>query len=230
MKDFENLNKYYKLVNEYVDEYLDKWKIHPKKLKTFLKNTKNLSNFLKKKGLENLNLAERILSDIIDDRVCIENDLVMKFESFSLKESVEINKIHQCLLIGINSTNIDHEKILADLLDVSLSEIDLLDPDQHKFTINNCEYIIFTKNEIEIIEDNIKEYCFNTIIQNKISIDLGKSESISFISNDIFDSHSLKSKISLDIKGKIKEVILSILNLNLNADLLESDHFISKIN
>ena len=32
----EDLNKYYNIVNQYVDEYIDKWKIKPTNLKNYL--------------------------------------------------------------------------------------------------------------------------------------------------------------------------------------------------
>jgi len=33
----EDANKYYQIINELVDEYIDKWKIRPKNLKKYLR-------------------------------------------------------------------------------------------------------------------------------------------------------------------------------------------------
>ena len=52
----EDLNKYYNIVNQYVDEYIDKWKIKPTNLKNYLLGNKSrLVNFLEKKGLKDIN-------------------------------------------------------------------------------------------------------------------------------------------------------------------------------
>ena len=34
----EDANRYYQIVNELVDDYLDKWKIRPSNLKRYLQN------------------------------------------------------------------------------------------------------------------------------------------------------------------------------------------------
>jgi len=58
MKNSEEVNKYYKLINEYIDIYLDNWKISPKKLKRYL-SSERISNFLEKKGLKEIKNIEK---------------------------------------------------------------------------------------------------------------------------------------------------------------------------
>ena len=167
MKNSEEINKYYKLINEYIDIYLDNWKISPKKLKRYL-SSERISNFLEKKGLKEIKNIERIIEDVIQDRISIETDSVMTFESF---ESFELNEknsdLSQCLHIGINKSNINHEKILADHFDISLSQIDSINSDLHQFKINDDKFIIYDEKEIEIIKSNIKDWMIEKILLDK---------------------------------------------------------------
>ena len=81
----EDLNKYYNIVNQYVDEYIDKWKIKPTNLKNYLLGNKSrLVNFLEKKGLRDINRIDRVVSDVIEHRVELYKDGVITFENFKL--------------------------------------------------------------------------------------------------------------------------------------------------
>jgi hypothetical protein len=74
----EDLNKYYNIVNQYVDEYIDKWKIKPTNLKNYLLGNKSrLVNFLEKKGLRDINRIDRVVSDVIEHRVELYKDGVI---------------------------------------------------------------------------------------------------------------------------------------------------------
>ena len=119
----EDLNKYYNIVNQYVDEYIDKWKIKPTNLKNYLLGNKSrLVNFLEKKGLRDINRIDRVVSDVIEHRVELYKDGVITFENFKLLESEEFKvlDLKQCLYKGIEKATINHEKILADFFDLSL--------------------------------------------------------------------------------------------------------------
>ncbi len=210
MNNSEEANKYYKLINEYIDDYLENWKISPKNLKKYL-NSNRISNFLEKKGLKEIKNINKVIDDIIQDRISIENDQVMKFESFEIFENSEFSNsnISQCLHRGINKANIDHEKIIADHYDVSLSQIDIVDSNLHKFKIENEEFFIYKEDEIEIIKENLKEWINKKIMNEKVSISVENKE-IKLQLSSIIDEDKLKTLISNEIKN-VKWIISSIL-------------------
>ena len=50
-----DINNYYKQINNFIDEYLKDWKVNPKQLKKYLLNNETrLENFLKRKGLNEI--------------------------------------------------------------------------------------------------------------------------------------------------------------------------------
>ncbi len=90
IKTSEDANKYYQLVNQYIDEYVETWNIKPTNLKSYLLGNKsNLLKFLERRGLSEVSNIETVLSDVIDDRVSMFKDSVMTFENFKFLESNE---------------------------------------------------------------------------------------------------------------------------------------------
>jgi hypothetical protein len=80
----------------------------------------------------------------------MELDGVYKFESFiSMNES----------LIGINKSNIEHEKVLADYYSLVIGHVELIDSEIHLYKINDfgkkVTSIIFSDSEIEEIKGKI---------------------------------------------------------------------------
>jgi hypothetical protein len=122
----EDANRYYQQINGLVDEYIDKWKIRPSNLKKYLQpGSDRFNKFLERNKLKDIKGASRVLSDVIDDRYHMEKDGVITFESFKLFESDEykFSNLCECLYKGIEKSNIEHEKIIADYYGVSLGHI-----------------------------------------------------------------------------------------------------------
>jgi len=210
MNNSEEANKYYKLINEYIDDYLENWKISPKNLKKYL-NTNRISNFLEKRGLKEIKNINKVISDIIQDRISIENDKVVKFESFRINENSEFQSknISQCLYNGIEKANIEHEKIIADHYNISLSQINIIDTNTHKFNVEDENFIIYKEDELEIIKENLKEWAINKSLNDSIKIHLGNKE-IDIPISAIVDQDKLKESIEKEIKD-IKWIISNIL-------------------
>ena len=79
----EDANKYYQQVNELIDEYIDKWKIKPSSLGRYLKpGSDRFNKLLGRNNLKEVNGIDRVLSDVIEDRVNMERDAVLTFENF----------------------------------------------------------------------------------------------------------------------------------------------------
>lgn len=214
IKSSEDLNNYYNLVNQYVDEYVNNWKIKPNNLKNYLLGNKSrLVRFLEKRGLKDINNINRVLIDVIEDRIAIFNDGVLTFENFKLFESEEfkIVEVRECLYKGLGKATIEHEKILADEYDVSLSEIDILSSDRRHFKVYEDEVIVYTKEDIKIISENIKRLSFDKILKSSISIQLGEIKEISI--ENFIDSNKLESYVEnmLDI-SLINKIIRDIIN------------------
>lgn len=211
IKSREDANKYYTIINELVDDYIDKWKIRPMNLRKYLKEgSVRIDKFIKRNGLSDINGIKRIVNDVIDDRVHMEKDGVLTFENFKLFESNEfkINSLSQCLYKGIGKADIKSEKILADHFDSNLSQIDIIDSEKHLFKINNWEnkdllVIIYNNEEFDIIKSNIKEYLLNELLKKEIDFVGIKLNIENFIDSDKFEK-SISDKLSDD---KLTEMV-----------------------
>ena len=191
----EEANMYYQLVNQYIDEYTETHKIKPANVGKYLKNNSKLVRFMERKGLKDVKNVNQVINDVIEDRISMEKDLVRTFESFKFFESDEFKvlNLRQCLYKGISKSSIEHEKILADHFDVSLSQIDVINSDKHIFKINDFECVIYKQEELLIIKENIKEYCFDQVFNKKVKLEgIGIDLDVNvkdFIDKDKFESH-----------------------------------------
>ena len=220
----EDANKYYQVVNKLVDEYIDKWKIKPTNLKRYLKNgSDKFEKFINRNGLKDINGIKQVISDVIEDRVHMESDGVLTFESFKVFESDEfkITSIIQCLYKGIGKTDIKAEKFLADHFDANLSQIDIVDTDKHMFKISNWEnedllVIVYNKDEFDIIKENMKEYLYEELLKQQIDLIVG----VSLRLNTLVD----KDKFYTDIESKLSDsLITDLINDSLEMNYTKFD-------
>lgn len=214
----EDANKYYQVVNKLVDEYMDKWKIRPTNLKRYLKTgSDKFEKFIERNGLKDINGIKQVINDVIDDRVNMETDGVLTFESFKVFESddFKVTSLLQCLYKGIGKTDIKTEKFLADHFDANLSQIDIVDSDKHLFKVTNWEnddllVIVYNKDEMDIIKGNIKEYLTNELLKEKVDL-IG----IKIPLEDIVDKSKAENYIeSFLTPGKISDLINNSLENN----------------
>ena len=214
----EDANKYYQVVNKLVDEYMDKWKIRPKNLKRYLKTgSDKFEKFIERNGLKDINGIKQVINDVIDDRVNMETDGVLTFESFKVFESddFKVTSLLQCLYKGIGKTDIKTEKFLADHFDANLSQIDIVDSYKHLFKVTNWEnddllVIVYNKDEMDIINVNIKEYLTNELLKEKVDL-IG----IKIPLEDIVDKSKAENYLeSFLTPGKISDLINNSLENN----------------
>lgn len=224
----EDLNKYYDIINELVDEYIDKWKIKPSRLKKYLKpGTKRFQNFLNRNNLSEVNGSDRILRDIIDDRTSMEKDGILTFESYKLFESdnFEIKSLEECLYKGVEKADLKMEKVLADYFDTNLSGISIDNSEKHIFKVDTWssekKVIIYSKEEIDLIKGNIFEHLYKEL-SNK-NIDLVDGISISL--NDLIGEDKFEDKLkSIFTKDFTIKMISKLLKYKFESE--KSDHFI----
>jgi len=227
----EDANKYYNLINELVDDYIDNWKIRPSNLKRYLKpGSERFNKFLLRNKLSEIKGASVILSDIIEDRSSMEKDGVLTFETFKYFESetFKIDSLKECLYKGVEKADIKMEKILADFFDTNLSSIDILDADKHIFKLEDWEnddwnVIIYSKEDLQIIQDNIIEHLYKEISEKEVeltsNIKIGLSK---LINQDIFND------LMFDIfnEDKLVKTITDLLSNDYKFKSEESGYFI----
>lgn len=210
----EEANKYYRTINLLVDDYIERWKIRPSNLKRYLQpGSERFNRFLERNKLKDISGAERVLSDIIDDRENMEKDGVITFESFKIFESDEfkLKSLSECLYKGIEKATKDHEKILADYYDTSLGHINILDSNTHSFSVENWKgeigVIILSEEEVELIKENVKEFLFNEI--SKEYVVLSKVMEIKIL--DIMDKNKFMNKIEEILSASDNERLIKMI-------------------
>lgn len=195
----EEANRYYQIINNMVDEYIDKWKIRPSNLKRYLKpGSERFKKFMERNKLKDVKGADVILKDIIDDRYHMEKDGVITFETFKFFESEEfkIHSLKQCLYKGIEKSTNKMEKIIADYFDTNLGSIDIVDADKHTFKINNWEnddlgITIYSKEEFDVITENMIDHLYQELSKNSVKL----TESISIELSDLVKKDAFEIKM-----------------------------------
>ncbi len=213
----EELNKYYRIINELVDDYVEKHKIRPSKLVSYLKpGSERFKKFLIKNQLESVNGSDIILRDVLVDRSGMEEDGVYTFERYKYFESDEfkITDIKNCLYKGIEKADIKYEKGIADYFDINLGDIDILDSEKHVFKISDWQndswsVVVYSEDDIEIIKKNLVEHVIEEINSQTVSINGIIDISLDRLINESEAIDKLTQKFT---ESKINEVISSILS------------------
>jgi len=220
----EEANKYYKLVNNAINDFMGETKARPSEVHKYL--TKNGVKFLKRLELSDVEGIDSVLNDVLLHRRHMEDDKVITFESFSKLNESSIN---------VGSPSVEHEKILADVFNTSLGHIDVLDPQLHLFKISDfgkdVYVIIFNESEISKIKEDliikIKDEVTSKVM-NVSDVDGVSISPIKFWLSDILDESKvlevINSKISSDmVFNFIKSSLFK--STSLNFDLGRFDNF-----
>lgn len=198
----EDANKYYQQINELIDDYMDKWKIRPSNLKRYLQpGSERFTKFLHRNNLKEVNGIDRVLSDIIEDRVNMEEDGVLTFESFKLFESndFKVSNLKQCLYKGIDKADLNMEKVLADVFDTNLGSIDVVDSDKHIFNVDNLNVIVYSKEDLEVIKNNIIDHLYEELKSKKVLLGGLVELPLSSITGDVgYIRFSIGSELDLE--------------------------------
>jgi len=198
MNNSEDITKVYISIGNKIDNYIKNWGVDPKNLKSYLSGNR-LKRFLESEGLGDLSGAERIVNDIIEDRISLEREMVKTFESFNLEVEETTNKFW----VGVGKANLEHEKILADYFDISLSEIDIVDTNTHKFSASGKEVVVFTKGDLEKISENLKMGKISQINKQEIGI----FTDINIKLSEVLDPKKLDSVIDDLVSSGLHEMI-----------------------
>ncbi len=227
----EDANRYYQQINLLVVDYIDKWKIRPKNLKSYLRpGSDRFNRFLKRNNLENVSGANVVLNDIINDRVSMESDGVVTFESFNYFESVDfkMSSLRECLYKGVEKSTLSQEKILADYFDLNLGDIEVVDSDKHTFKISDWEnddwnVVIYSKEEVDLIKTNILSFLYGEFSDKEIEI----LPNIKINLKNIVPEDKFNDKLEEILSvAKLKEIIADCLGEDWAFESEKSDHFI----
>jgi len=195
IKNREDANKYYKIVNDVIDSYIKEYKIKPNNLMNYFKpGSKRFSNLIKRNGLGEINGIDKILIDVLEDRVHGYKEGILTFESFSTSD-YRINSIEECLWKGIEKADINYEKFLADYYDTNLSKIDILDPYKHLFEVDggqgSMKVLIHSNEDLGYIKDNFIEYFKEEFYKKDIEI-----SGMIFPLDEMIDEESIDSMLN----------------------------------
>lgn len=194
----EEANDYYKIINKGVDEFVSKTKAMPSEVHKYL--NKNKKRFLKQLELNDIDGIENVLGDVISHRKHLQDDKVVTFENFSkLNES----------FVELSKPSVEIEKILADKYNTSLGHIEIIDPQNHLYKINDFGKDVFC---ICLTHDDIVN--LKLVICNKF-IETIKSKVINISELVGFPMPSLKFWVSdFSSDNLLKDVISSKIDRN----------------
>jgi hypothetical protein len=207
--DSNNIHYYYDKINTLIDEYF-KWEITAKNLKRYFSDEMKTKNFIQTNNIDNVESIQKIIDDVIDDRLHLESDLqknknIQKFESFSFLDDIEKSDIRSCLYkpnyIEITNT---HLNILCDFFGVSLDHIK---KDKDKITVeemnNEIECFVYSKEDISNIQSNICDYIIDNLKNEEVVIgNSGISISLKDMIKDE-DKKIIRSKLTDEITQKL---------------------------
>lgn len=139
---------------------------------------------------------------------------IMKFEKYKLFESdkYEIDDLKEVLYKGIEKSNIQIEKVIADNYDTNLSDIDTINADKHIFRLNiwnNITFVIaYSEDEFNTIKENINKHLTNYLSTKKIEL----INDISINLSDIISGDKSYNKIEKILtEDLIKDIITKLL-------------------
>jgi hypothetical protein len=220
----EEANKYYKLVNNAINDFMGETKARPSEVHKYL--TKNGVKFLKRLELSDVEGIDSVLNDVLLHRRHMEDDKVITFESFSKLNESSIN---------VGSPTVEHEKILADVFNTSLGHIDVLDPQLHLFKISDfgkdVYAIIFNESEIGKVKEDLKVKIGSELSSKVMQVNDVEGitiDPVKFWLSDILDESKvlevINSKISSDmVFNFIKSSLFK--STSLDFDLGRFDNF-----
>lgn len=194
--DSDKLTDYYIKVKSYVGDYISTWNVRPSRLKKYL-NRNRLSDFLENQSLNDVKLIDRVLDDVLSSYIALENDSILTFENYNFVD--DNDDLLSVLFFGMSDSSVDHEKLLADIFDTSLSRIDSIDSTKHLFRVDglvsDADVMIFDENDIEVLKENVAEFVQNKLRKESVSVGISEGISLDFAVGDFIDLYDMNSHI-----------------------------------
>lgn len=197
--NIDNIDEYYEIVNTKIDEYF-KHNIDPKSLKRYLKRgSSGMSRFIAKSKLDDVKNIEKVIEDVVDDRIAESELEITTFENFTPND----------FYIKFDTDETVH-KVIADLYKVSLGHL-VTDKNHIKLTRIKSEKEIFVFNSSQL-DDLYNQICNKMYTQIKKDILTFELLDIDIVLKDKIEESYFISKTFDDIRDNhiIIEKVLSI--------------------
>jgi hypothetical protein len=135
-KNSKDITKKYQKIRSVLKSWCKDKGISWSKIQRYLERESNYKKFIVHNNLEDTHSTKKIIFDTLED--------------FLISESLEWDSMFE------------HEKMLADYFDVSLSHIKLLEPKLNLFTVDSLgqefNVILLSKEDQEILQDKVWEH------------------------------------------------------------------------
>jgi len=152
----QEVNTYYKIINESLWDYIEKWNIKPTELKRYFSDKKKIEKFLERNNISDVERIFTIFDDVMDHITHMEMDGVKKFESYD------------------SDIASNHEKILCDVYNTSLSSIDKLSKIENIYKVDDFgkKVICLLKSDEEMAElsENILDSMIKESLDKKLVV------------------------------------------------------------
>jgi len=212
----EEVNQFYDIVNEYVDEYIIKYKVKPSNLKRYF-NSDRVDIFLKKYNIDDVENIKTVVRDVIEDRYNAEKDNIIKFESFINEDMGNVQ---------IDESGVSHERILSDLYHTSIGHIEAINIKDHKYKVTDLNkklnVVIYSKKDVQdfknsLISIMLKEIKLKKIDLGEINVGLESNRlvktGVKVILDNLIDDEKMKNYLSdVLIEGKVLLIIKDFIN------------------
>jgi len=212
IKNREEANKYYKLINNLIDDFIEMTNARPIEVYNYLK--KHSNKFLENNDLKNVKGINRILSDVLDHRKSLQMDKIITFENYnSILEDIG----------DLKSKNTYKEKILSDFFHISSGHIDILNQDLNIYKIKDFEgetiVTILSESDLNLLRSNLIKLLKSRIENQNFNIDELTNEFLKGVGeikiSQIIDDSKLTNYLDglIDLDGCIKYFQFYLLNI-----------------
>jgi hypothetical protein len=137
--------------------------------KRYFESKRNTDIFIRKNRLNNINNIEKVIEQIVIDQ----SNKIFSLSEY-IKEDFKFTNLNMCLYQNIEGPTLEYEKVLADLYDTNLSNIDILDKNRFLFEITdwNTKFksVIYHNDDLDIIYNNLIDYSFNKIGKQTVNV------------------------------------------------------------
>ena len=218
--DSDKLTDYYIKIKSYVGDYISTWNVRPSRLKKYL-NRNRLSDFLENQSLNDVKLIDRVLDDVLSSYIALENDSILTFENYNFVN--DNDDLLSILFFGMSDSSVDHEKLLADIFDTSLSRIDSIDSTKHLFRVDglvsDADVMIFDESDIEVLKENVAEFVQNELRKESVSVGISEGISLDFAVGDFIDHYDMNSHIWSQVDYNfLVQLLESVLDCEVTED------------
>lgn len=160
--NIDNIDKYYEIINNKIDDYF-KYNIDPLSLKRYLKKGSiGMNKFIEKSELIDIKNIEKIITDVVDDRIAKKELEIITFENF----------IPNDFIIKFDISEQSY-KTIADIYKVSLGHL-IIDKNNIKLSglKSDKEIYVYNRTHLDVMYDQVCDKIYNQLRKDIMVFDL----------------------------------------------------------